>query len=84
MACIHLHPRSLSDIGLRHVAKMALADARPQAPKNWGRIRWNTLRIFWGREQNRCLRIVRRNRMGNVGQAPGMQVNACHRCISWL
>src|SRR3989442_10014506 len=37
---------SLSGIDLRHEAKKALADARPQAPKNRRRIRWNTLRRF--------------------------------------
>ena len=62
--------RSLSDIAVRHEAKKAPADARPQAPKNQRRIRWNTLRIFRGREQSRCLGIIRRSRTVNVGQAP--------------
>jgi hypothetical protein len=39
---------SLSGLDLRHEAKKALADARPQAPKNRRRIRWNTLRLFRG------------------------------------
>ncbi len=38
------------------------ADARPQVTKNRRRIRWNTLRIFRGREQSRCLIIVRHSR----------------------
>jgi hypothetical protein len=45
-------------------------DARPQARKNRRRIRWNTLRIFQDRERRRWLRIVRRSRTVNVGQAP--------------
>jgi hypothetical protein len=45
-------------------------DARPQVRKNRRRIRWNTLRIFSGREQRRWLWIVRRSRTVNVGQAP--------------
>jgi hypothetical protein len=44
--------------------------ARPQARKNRRRIRRNTLRIFSGRERCRWLRIIRRSRMVNVGQAP--------------
>jgi hypothetical protein len=55
--------RSLSDIAVRYEAKEAQADARPQTPKNRRRILWNTLRIFRGREQSRCLCIVRRSRM---------------------
>jgi hypothetical protein len=62
--------RSLSDIAIRHEAKERQADARPQAPKNRRRIRWNPVRIFRGREQRRCLAIVRRSRTVNVGQAP--------------
>ena len=34
------------------------------------RIRWNTLRIFSGRERCRWSRIFRRSRKVNVGQAP--------------
>jgi hypothetical protein len=45
-------------------------DARPQARKNRRCIRWNTLRIFSGRERCRWSRIVRRSRTVNVGQAP--------------
>jgi hypothetical protein len=45
-------------------------DARPQARKNRRRIRWNTLRIFSGRERRRWSRILRRSRKVNVGQAP--------------
>ena len=33
-------PRSLSGIDVRYEVKKARADARPQAPKNWRRIRW--------------------------------------------
>jgi len=62
--------RSLSDIAVRDEAKKGRADARPQASKNWRRIRWNTLRLFRGREQSRCLTIVRRSRAVNVGQGP--------------
>jgi hypothetical protein len=51
-------------------AKEGQADARPQATKNRRRIRWNTVRIFRGREQRRCLAIIRRSRTVNVGQAP--------------
>ena len=56
-------------MALRHEAKEGKADARPQAPKNRRRIRWNTVRIFRGREQSRCLAIVRRSRTVNVGHA---------------
>jgi hypothetical protein len=38
--------------------------------KNRKRIRWNTLRIFSGRERLRCLQIVCRSRMALLGQAP--------------
>ena len=62
--------RSLSDIAIRHEAKKGQADSRPQAPKNRRRIRWNTVRIFLGREQSRCLALVCRSRTVNVGQAP--------------
>jgi len=62
--------RSLSDIAVRHEAREGQADARPQASKNRRRICWNTLRLFRGREQRRCLDIVRRSRKVNIGQAP--------------
>ena len=62
--------RSLSDIAVRDEAKEVRPDARPQARKNRRRIRWNTLRIFSGRERRRWSRIVRRSRTVNVGQAP--------------
>jgi hypothetical protein len=62
--------RSLSGIAVRDEAKKMRPDARPQARENWRRIRWNTLRIFSGRERRRWLWIVRRSRMVNVGQAP--------------
>jgi len=65
-----MRARSLSDIAVRHEAKEGQADARPQASKNRRRIRWNTLRIFRGREQSICLDIVRHSRKVNVGQAP--------------
>jgi len=45
-------------------------DARPQAWKNRRCIRWNTLRIFPGRERRRWSQIVRRSRKVNVRQAP--------------
>jgi len=51
-------------------AKERKIDARPRAPKNRSRIRWNTLRIFQGREQGRYLAIVRLSRKVSVGQAP--------------
>jgi hypothetical protein len=63
-------PRSLSDIAVRDEAKEVRPDARPQAWKNRRRIRWNTLRIFSGRERRRWSQIVRRSRKVNVGQAP--------------
>src|SRR6266849_11057108 len=62
--------RSLFDIAVRDEAKEMRPDARPQAWKNWKRIRWNTLRIFSGRERRRWSQIVRRSRTVNVGQAP--------------
>ena len=52
---------------LRNEAKEVRPDARPQAWKNRRRIRWNTLRIFQGRERRRWSRIVRRSRKVNVG-----------------
>ena len=54
--------RSRSDITVRDEVKEGQADTRPQGTKNRRRIRWNTLRIFWGREQSRCLFIIRRSR----------------------
>jgi hypothetical protein len=62
--------RSLSGIAVRDEAKKMRPDARPQARENRRRIRWNTLRIFSGRERRRWSWIVRRSRMVNVGQAP--------------
>jgi hypothetical protein len=58
-------------------------DARPQAWKNRRCIRWNTLRIFSGRERRRWLRIVRRSRKVNVEQAPKphaitQEIGFCH------
>jgi len=61
---------SLADIVVRDEAKEMRPDARPQARKNRRRIRWNTLRIFSGRERRRWSRIVRRSRTVSVGQAP--------------
>src|SRR5437016_1640139 len=55
---------------LRDEAKEVRPDARPQVRKNRRCIRWNTLRIFSGRARRRWLRIVRRSRKVNVGQAP--------------
>ena len=63
-------PRSLSDIAVRDEAKEVRPDARSQDWKNRRRIRWNTLRIFSGRERCRWSRIVHRSRKVNVGQAP--------------
>ena len=54
---------------IRHEAREGQANARSQTPKNRRRIRWNTLRIFLGREHSRCPAIVRRSRTVNVGQA---------------
>src|SRR5438477_11318141 len=62
--------RSLSDIAVRDEAKEVRPDARSQARENRRCIRWNTLRIFSGRERRRWSRIVRRSRKVNVGQAP--------------
>jgi hypothetical protein len=45
--------RSLSDIDARDEAKEVRPDARPQARKNRRCIRWNTLKIFSGRERHR-------------------------------
>jgi len=46
---------------LRDEAKQTRPDERQQARKNWRCIRWNTWRIFSGRERRRWLRIVRRS-----------------------
>src|SRR5512141_2332118 len=81
------HPaKSLSHIAVRNEAKEVRPDARPQARKNRRRIRWNTLRIFSGRERRRWLRIVPRSRKVNVGQAPSFlpsswnnPLNICER-----
>ena len=54
---------------LRDEAKEVRPGARPQARTNRRRIRWNTLRIFSGRERYRWLRIIRRNRTVHVRQA---------------
>jgi hypothetical protein len=67
---VHHLPRSLSDIAVRDEAKEVRPDARPQAWKNRRCIRWNTSRIFSGRERRRWSQIVRRSRTVNVGQAP--------------
>ena len=65
-----MRARSLSDIAVRDEAKEMRPDARPQAWKSRTRIRWNTLRIFSGRERRRWSQIVRRIRTVNVGQVP--------------
>src|SRR5437773_10095089 len=62
--------RSLSDFAVRDEAKEVRPDARPQAWKNRGCIRLNTLMIFSGRARRRWWRIVRRSRKVNVAQAP--------------
>src|SRR6267143_5347132 len=54
--------RSLFNIAVRDEAKEARPDARPQARKNRRCIRWNTLRIFSGRERRRWSWIVRRSK----------------------
>ena len=56
------------------------ADARPQASKNRRRIRRVTLRIFRGREQSRCLDIVRRSRKGQsrTGSQQGIFTAGSH------
>ena len=46
------------------------SDARPQATRSRKRIHRNTLSICRGREQSRCLCMVRCSRTVNVGQAP--------------
>jgi hypothetical protein len=51
---------------LRDEAKEVRPGARPQVRKNRRRIRWNTLRIFSGRERRRWSRIIRRSRTVNV------------------
>ena len=55
---------------LRCEAKETLVDERRKARKNRRRIRWNTLRIFSGRERRRCQQIVCRSRMALFGQTP--------------
>ena len=62
--------RSLSDIAVRDEGEEVRPDARPQAWKNWRRIRWNTLRIFSGRERRRWSQIVHHSRTVNIGPAP--------------
>jgi hypothetical protein len=57
-------------MAVRDEAKEVSSDARPQARKNRRRIRWNTLRVFPGRERRRWPQIVRRSRKVNVRQAP--------------
>ena len=52
------------------LAKEVRPVPRPPARKNRRCIRRNTLRIFSGRERRRWLRIVRRSRKVNGGQAP--------------
>jgi len=59
--------RSLPDIAICHEAKEGKVDARPQTPKNRSRARWNTVKIFQGREQRRYLAIVRLSRKVSVG-----------------
>ena len=54
-----------------------LTDARPQARKNRRRIRWNTLRIFLGRERRRWQQIVCRSRMALLGQTPERGSGSC-------
>src|SRR5687768_15414304 len=67
---IELHARESVRVILRCEGNEMLADAGPQARKNRKRIRWNTLRIFSGRERPRCLQIVCRSRMALLGQTP--------------
>src|SRR5688500_7176715 len=50
-------PQESVRVILRCEGNEMLADARPQARKNRKRIRWNTLRIFSGRERPRCLQM---------------------------
>jgi hypothetical protein len=57
------------------------SDAGPQAWKNRGHIRWNTLRIFSDRVRRRWSQIFRRSRMVNVGQAPCIGCYCSHEAI---
>jgi len=59
--------RSLPDIAICHEAKEGKVDARPQTPKDRSRTRWNTVKIFQGREQRRYLAIGRLSRKVSVG-----------------
>jgi hypothetical protein len=42
--------------------------------KNGRRIRWNTLRMFSGRERRRCRQIVCRSRMARTDSEPALNV----------
>ena len=60
-------------MAVRHEAKEGQTDAWPQALNNRKPIRWNTVRIFQGREQSRRRGIIPHRRTVAVGQAPGKE-----------
>jgi hypothetical protein len=72
MACVHLHPRSLSDIAHSTAANNAQASALFSAPKNPQRIPANTPPVFRGLRSRICLPLLRLVTNSNVGQAPGV------------
>jgi len=79
MACIHLHPRSLSDIAhsIAIVATNAQASALFSAQKNPLRIPANRPPVFRGLRPRICPRLLRLATNSNVGQASSCAVLGC-------
>jgi uncharacterized protein GlcG (DUF336 family) len=74
MACVHLHPRSLSDIARSTVANNAPASALFSTPKNPQRIPANTPPVFLGLRSRICPRLLRLVTNVNAGQVPRRSV----------
>ena len=80
MACIHLRPRSLSDIAHSIAANNAQTSVLFSAPKNPQRIATNAPQVFrglWSRIWQRLLCLVTK---ANVGEAPRRAVTMAY----WL
>ena len=79
MACVHLHPRSLSDIAHSTAANNAQASALFSTPKNPQRIPANTPPVFRGLRSHICPRLLRLVTNVNAGQAPWRSVPMAYR-----
>jgi len=81
MACIHLHPRSLSDIAHSIAVNNEQASALFSASKDPQRIPANTPPVFRGLRSRICQRLLCLVTKANVGQAPRCAVAMAYRLM---